>query len=149
MTMNNASGIWIIDDDVPYYESLKLYLDDNDLRVTGMFSRGGEAIQRLGNCSTADQPAAIILDVMLPYDDAAAAADPTPPEWSAIRVGRELKNLSYNPEKIIVVTALRDGSHEKLEALGILANNILFKPVRGGELLRAVRRAIKSASHSK
>ena len=65
-----------------------------------------------------------------------------PEDLGGLRVAKELKEVSYDLRRVVVITAFRsEKANELLRDLGIEKSNILLKPARTTEILWRIRRA--------
>src|SRR4051812_25714061 len=116
------ASILVVDDEMPFLESLKFSLERQGYRVlTAMDGQTGLRIAR------AEQPDLIILDVMLPGMD-------------GFKVCQALRRESDVP--VIMLTA-RDDETDKVVGLELGADDYVTKPFGLRELLARVRAVLR------
>lgn len=137
--------ILIADDDQFYVEDLKAVLQGEGFSDIVVATTGSEALSLV---TEAAMPDAVVLDLMLPFDETDFAGGGPPrreEEPRGVQTARALKDKGLSLSKVVVITALyvREKTHEPLEKLGVPADQILIKPAPTLEILRAIRRACK------
>ncbi|MHC4743774.1 MAG: response regulator transcription factor [Planctomycetota bacterium] len=135
-------SIVIADDDPVYDEDLETILgfrSSYDVQIAHTGSKALKLIDELG------KPDAIVLDMMLPWDeeDNSGGLPPDDPsQLRGLRVLQDLKDIKYDLRRVVVITAF---SHPEAKRLllesGIDEKNILVKPARTTEILARVRAA--------
>jgi two-component system response regulator MprA len=115
--------ILVVDDDPAVRESLRRSLEFNDYEVS-LASDGAEALARI----TAEQPDALVLDVMMPRLDGLEAT-------KALRA-------AGNDVPILVLTA-RDAVSDRVDGLDAGADDYLTKPFALEELLARIRALLR------
>jgi two-component system, OmpR family, response regulator MprA len=115
--------ILVVDDDPAVRESLRRSLEFNDYEVS-VASDGAEALARI----PAEQPDALVLDVMMPRLDGLEAT-------KALRA-------AGNDVPILVLTA-RDAVSDRVDGLDAGADDYLTKPFALEELLARIRALLR------
>jgi two-component system, OmpR family, alkaline phosphatase synthesis response regulator PhoP len=123
--MTESQQILVVDDDSEIVRVLRAYLEQAGFPVATAYD-GETALQALRR----DQPALVILDLMLPNRDG----------WSITRIVREDKSLSSIP--IIMLTA-RVEAAERVLGLELGADDYVTKPFDPREVLARVRSVLR------
>ena len=116
--------VLLVDDDATLRQTLSIGLRAEGHEVI-LAADGRTALQAV----TEDQPDLLVLDLGLP-------------DLSGVEVLRELRTWSRLP---VVVLSARDGSHDKVEALDLGADDYVTKPFGTDELLARIRAAGRRA----
>lgn len=129
--------ILIVDDDRSYVEALStLLLNVGGYEEVRIAYTGKDALDIV----RAVTPDAIVLDMMIPYDqdDINGASVPAPTqEPRGLLVAREMKGLGFDLSRAVAITALPDESvRGVLEDVGI--RHVLTKPVLASEILQNI-----------
>ena len=119
-----ADKILIADDDINICELLRLYLTKENFEVL-VAHDGRQAVEMYDNA----RPALVVLDVMMPVMDG----------WEACRQIRARGNTP-----IIMLTAKGDTA-DKVEGLGLGADDYMVKPFDTKEFLARVKAALRRA----
>jgi two-component system, LuxR family, response regulator FixJ len=115
--------IFVIEDNVSVRDATRMLLSAIGYSVRA-FADAGECLAAIA----ADAPACVISDLQMPGMDGAELIE-------------ELARRSA-PVPVIVITGLGPGSPLLARAQGGGASAVLFKPVRGEQLVAAVRRVV-------
>jgi two-component system KDP operon response regulator KdpE len=116
--------VLLVDDDATLRQTLAIGLRAEGHEVL-LAADGRSALQAV----TEDQPDLLVLDLGLP-------------DLSGVEVLRQLRTWSRLP---VVVLSARDGSHDKVEALDVGADDYVTKPFGTEELLARIRAAGRRA----
>jgi two-component system, OmpR family, KDP operon response regulator KdpE len=116
--------VLLVDDDATLRQTLAIGLRAEGHEVL-LAADGRSALQAV----TEDQPDLLVLDLGLP-------------DLSGVEVLRQLRTWSRLP---VVVLSARDGSHDKVEALDVGADDYVTKPFGTDELLARIRAAGRRA----
>ena len=112
--------VLVVDDDATLRKTLEIGLRAEGHEVL-LAADGRSALQAV----TEDQPDLVVLDLGLP-------------DLSGVEVLRQLRTWSQLP---VVVLSARDGSHDKVEALDVGADDYVTKPFGTDELSARIRAA--------
>jgi len=149
--MNPGPEFWIIDDDTLYVRELIKALE-NELRDQSVvkFTMAKPVIAALDRGKT---PAALIVDMMLPWDEWDNPIKWMPednPAKNGIAIVEKLGEIGLTPERIGVITAVIEKSNlaSLVDAGILLEKNILIKPAGMDSIDRLVRRIKRPGSQT-
>jgi DNA-binding response OmpR family regulator len=118
--------ILIVEDDEAIGDAMEFHLAHAGMR-TNLVSDGLAGMRAL----SADVPDVLILDLMLPHLDG----------WHLIRRVRE-----WAPQLPIIVVTARTNEHDRVEVLGLGADDVMAKPFSMRELTARVSAALRRAA---
>jgi len=136
------ASILIADDDPLYDEDLKTMLDFELPHGVQIAHTGCETLKLIDESG---RPDAIVLDMMLPWDENDARGGLPPDdarELKGLKVLEHLRGMRYDVRRVVAITAFYDPEAKKLLLdFGIDPKNILIKPARTTEILARIRAA--------
>jgi DNA-binding NarL/FixJ family response regulator len=124
-----ASLIFVVDDDDGFRSYVAEHLENAGYR-TEQFSTGSPVLP----AATAEQPAAVVLDVQLP-------------DLNGYELCRQLRDEYGDAISIVFISGERMDALDRTAGLLVGADDYLVKPVDPGELIARVRRLVEP-SHS-